>query len=53
MGSIPSLHHALTMTHPYRAGATLIDYSFCSLTFPPMLLGIKAGACVNNMHVTR
>jgi len=44
LGSIPSLHHALSMTHPYKTDATLIDYTFCSLAIPPMLLGIKAGA---------
>jgi hypothetical protein len=43
LGSVPSLHHAVTMTHPYKADATLVDYTFCSLVFPPMLLGIKAG----------
>uniref|UniRef100_A0A383VUK2 Uncharacterized protein n=1 Tax=Tetradesmus obliquus TaxID=3088 RepID=A0A383VUK2_TETOB len=35
------------MTHPYKTDATLIDYTFCSLAIPPMLLGIKAGVLLN------
>jgi hypothetical protein len=43
LGSIPSLHHAMTAPHPSVPSKPLVDYTYLSLVIPPILVGIKFG----------